>query len=107
MQSEEYLENEKIQKLIFKFSILCIQKVSSIFLQFISSQLKAAILSVIRDVICFVPLAIYLPFGMGIMGVLWAAPISDGIIICTIILLILEFRNMKKNLEAKNTNSIM
>jgi putative MATE family efflux protein len=75
----------------------CVQKVASIFLQSISSPLKATILSLIRDVICFVPFTIFLPMGMGILGVLWAAPFSDAIsLICTIVLLLLEFRKMKK-----------
>ena len=75
----------------------CLQKVCSIFLQSISSPLKATILSLIRDVICFVPFTVCLPISMGILGVLWAAPISDAIsIVCTFVLFFFEFRKMKK-----------
>jgi putative MATE family efflux protein len=87
----------------------CVQKVSSIFLQSISSPIKATALSLIRDIIAFVPLTICLPIGMGIEGVLWAAPISDAIsIVFTIILLTLEFRkinNKEKQLESNKVES--
>ena len=48
-----------------------------------------------RDVIVFVPLTIMLPIGLGIEGVLWAAPISDAIaIVFTFILVFLELRKL-------------
>lgn len=73
----------------------CVQKVSSIFLQSISSPLKATLLSLSRDVICFVPLTLLLPLGLGIEGVLWAAPISDGIsFVLTVILIFFEMKKM-------------
>ncbi len=75
----------------------CIQKVSSIFLQSISSPLKATLLSLTRDVICFVPLTLLLPMGLGIEGVLWAAPISDTIsFVLTVILIAVELRKMNQ-----------
>ena len=37
----------------------------------------AVIASLVRDILCFVPLVCLLPLAMGIDGVLWAAPISD------------------------------
>lgn len=84
--------------------ITCVQKVSSIFLQSISSPVKSTLLSLIRDVICFVPLTIALPYGMGILGILWAAPISDAIsLIFTILFLVQELNKMKKNEAEANT----
>ena len=84
----------------------CIQKVSSIFLQSISSPVKATILSLIRDVIVFVPLTILLPIGLGIEGVLWAAPISDAIaLVFTCILVFLELRKLEKNNSFANKYS--
>lgn len=83
----------------------CLQKVSSIFLQSISSPIKATTLSLIRDVICFVPLTICLPMALGIDGILWAAPFSDSIsIIVTAILIYLEFKKMNKQEKALVTN---
>lgn len=72
-----------------------IQKVTSIFLQAISSPFKATVLSLLRDVICFVPLTICLPMAFGILGILYAAPVSDIIsFLVTVLFIILEFRKM-------------
>ncbi len=82
-----------------------IQKATSIFLQAISSPVKAATLSLIRDVISFVPLTILLPMACGIDGILYAAPISDSIaFLFTILFLVLEFRKMKAE-EKKSANA--
>lgn len=97
---ETYFEfGEKTVRIYLMFIIFtCIQKVSSIFLQSISSPVKATVLSLVRDVITFVPLTICLPMGMGIEGVLWAAPISDTIaLVITFILVFLEFKKLDKN----------
>ena len=77
-------------------TLTIIEKVSSIFLQSISSPIKAAILSMLRDVIFFVPLTICLPMGLGIIGILWSAPISDCLsLIFTIIFMVIELKKMK------------
>ena len=97
---ETYFEfGEKTVRIYLMLIIFtCIQKVSSIFLQSISSPVKATVLSLVRDVITFVPLTICLPMGMGIEGVLWAAPISDTIaLVITFILVFLEFKKLDKN----------
>lgn len=97
---ETYFEfGEKTVRIYLMLIVFtCIQKVSSIFLQSISSPVKATVLSLIRDVIIFVPLTILLPIGLGIEGVLWAAPVSDTIaIIFTFILVFLEFKKLEKN----------
>lgn len=62
----------------------CIIKVISIFFQAVGEPLKAAIVSLSRDIILFVPLVLILPNVMhNINGILWAAPVADvfGIII--------------------------
>lgn len=97
---ETYFEfGEKTVRIYLMLIVFtCIQKVSSIFLQSISSPVKATVLSLIRDVIIFVPLTILLPIGLGIEGVLWAAPVSDTIaIVFTFILVFLEFKKLEKN----------
>ncbi|MDE6401671.1 MAG: MATE family efflux transporter [Clostridiales bacterium] len=64
----------------------CTVKMTSIFFQAAGKPVRALAASVVRDVACFIPLAIVLPIYMGVDGVLWAAPIADGIamIIATI-----------------------
>jgi len=97
---ETYFEfGEKTVRIYLMLIVFtCIQKVTSIFLQSISSPVKATVLSLIRDVIIFVPLTILLPIGLGIEGVLWAAPVSDTIaIVFTFILVFLEFKKLEKN----------
>lgn len=74
-----------------------ITKTSSIFLQSIGYALQATLLSLIRDVVSFVPFTVLLPLAMGLDGVLWAAPLADicGIIFAVLFLL-LAFKKMKK-----------
>lgn len=56
----------------------CIIKIISIFFQAVGEPLKAAIVSLSRDIVFFVPLVIILPNVMhSINGVLWAAPAAD------------------------------
>ena len=101
---ETYFEfGEKTVRIYLMLIVFtCIQKVSSIFLQSISSPVKATVLSLVRDVIVFVPSTIFLPIGLGIEGVLWAAPISDSIaIVFTFILVFLELRKLEKNNQVK------
>lgn len=75
-------------------------KLSSIFFQAVGQTVKATIISLIRDVICFIPLVICLPLALGIDGVLYAAPISDAAgILITFILTILFFKGLN---EEKN-----
>ncbi len=75
------LYNEFAVKLfrIFLMGIIftLIVKMSSIFFQAAGKPVFAVIASLVRDILCFVPLVCLLPLGMGIEGVLWAAPISD------------------------------
>ena len=96
---ELYLEfGEKgirIYLLLIIFTLL--QKITSIFLQSIGSPVKSTILSLIRDVITFVPFTICLPLAMGLDGVLWAAPCADIFgILFSVLFIILEFKKMNK-----------
>lgn len=104
---ENYFEFGELTVRIYLMLILitCIQKVSSILLQSISCPIRATLLSLIRDVICFVPLTICLPMSMGLLGVLYAAPISDAIsLVFTIIFIAMELVKMKKS-ESLNNNT--
>ncbi len=59
----------------------CSVKMTSLFFQAAGKPVRAVVASVLRDVLFFIPLAVTLPLSMGIDGVLWAAPIADGIAI--------------------------
>ena len=54
----------------------CLQKACAMFLQSIGHAKAAVPLSVLRDILLIV-LAIAMPTRMGIMGILWSAPVAD------------------------------
>jgi Na+-driven multidrug efflux pump len=82
----------------------CTIKMSSVFFQAVGQPSKAAIISLARDIILFIPLVIILPVYMGINGALWAAPLADvaGIII-TFAFIHVFFISLNK--EVTQTNS--
>ncbi|NBI62583.1 MATE family efflux transporter [Clostridiales bacterium] len=57
----------------------CIIKMTSIFFQAVGKPAQAVISSMIRDIVCFIPLILILPMFLGIEGILFAAPIADFI----------------------------
>lgn len=82
----------------------CFVKMTSIFFQSIGQPLKAIIISLVRDLVCFVPLVIILPNFFGIKGILYAAPIADIIgLLITVPILISFFKslNNEKVMETK------
>lgn len=56
----------------------CLQKACAMFLQSIGHAKAAVPLSVLRDLLLII-LAITMPMKMGIMGILWSAPVADFI----------------------------
>ena len=52
-------------------------KAISIFFQAVGEPKKATASSLIRDIVCFVPLCLILPNFFGIDGILYAAPVAD------------------------------
>lgn len=80
-------------------------KIIAIFFQAVGEPLKATIISLIRDLICFVPIVLIIPNKLGIMGVLWSAPIADilGLLVATT-LIIVFFKNINKLGEKQENN---
>lgn len=86
----------------------CIIKMTSIFFQAVGKPIKAVIASLTRDIVCFVPLAILLPYlfeskkaGNGINGILFAAPAADfTAMIVAAALTIPFFKSLEKNTSA-------
>ena len=59
-------------------SISCLIKMNSIFFQAAGKPIRAVVASMIRDVVCFVPLIVLLPlFIPDVETILYVAPISD------------------------------
>lgn len=82
----------------------CFIKMSSIFFQAVGEPVKATAASLIRDLACFVPLAILLPRYLGIQGVLLAAPAADLIAMVAAVLLTRRFfRGLREQEASQDT----
>jgi len=101
--NELYMEFARLTFRIFLLLVTftCLIKVISIFFQAVGEPLKSAVVSLSRDIVCFVPLVIVLPALLGVEGVLWAAPAADlvGIVISGV-LIVRYFRHLSR--DAKN-----
>lgn len=79
-------------------AITCLVKMTAVFFQSIGKSIHAVVASLIRDIICFTPLALILPWilerenpGAGINGILFAAPVSDLVAVVVILGLTVPF----------------
>ncbi|MBQ8684918.1 MAG: cytidylate kinase family protein [Clostridia bacterium] len=81
----------------------CIIKMTSIFFQAIGKPIRAVIASMIRDIVCFIPLIIVLPIFFDIEGVLFAAPIADLLAMIVAVALTVTFM---KTLTNASTESV-
>ncbi len=85
-------------------TITCLVKMTAVFFQSIGKSVHAVVASLIRDIVCFTPLAIIMPgileaktTGLGIDGILFAAPIADFVALIVIVGLTLSFfRSLNK-----------
>lgn len=95
---ERYWEfGRKLFRIFLMFvTFTCVIKMSSIFFQALGKPVFAIIASLVRDIVCFVPLVCTLPLAMGIEGALWAAPIADAVaIVVTAVLTVICFKSLK------------
>lgn len=92
-------------------TITGLTKMTTVFFQSIGKSVQAVVTSLIRDIVCFTPLAIFLSAGMernqpgtGINGILLAAPLADAVAAVVILWLSISFfRNLGKEKTAKET----
>lgn len=89
--------------------ITCIIKMSAVFFQSIGKSGQAMISSIIRDMVCFVIFTIGLSYyfesqqaGQGIYGILVAAPLSDLVAGCVVLVLTIRFF---KSLDVEKTEN--
>ena len=108
---EDYWEFGVMTMRIFMslICISCIIKVNSIFFQAVGKPIQAAITSMIRDILCFVPFIIILPLiSQSVEAILWAAPISDFIaMIVTAILSVSFIKSLHKTEEVEEVNAVI
>lgn len=89
---------EKLFRIFLMFiTFTCYIKVSSIFFQAAGKPVSAVASSLIRDIVCFIPLALSLPLAFGIDGVLYAAPAADAIAaIVAVVFTVVFFRSLSR-----------
>lgn len=86
----------------------CTIKMTSIFFQAVGKPAQAVISSMIRDIICFIPLILILPSFHGIEGILFAAPIADFIaMIVAVTLTVLFMKSLKEGTSAEYNKTIL
>ena len=96
-------------------TITCLVKMTAVFFQSIGKSVHAVVASLVRDIVCFTPLALILPSilenaeaGYGINGILYAAPISDLVTIVVILVLTIPFfRNLNKETVAEEKEELV
>ena len=85
----------RIYLLLILFTL--VQKSAAIFLQSLGSAVRATLLSLIRDVIAFVPFTVLLPLRLGLDGILWAAPAAGLVgLLFSILFIRQELSSMKQ-----------
>ncbi len=86
----------------------CTIKMTSIFFQAVGKPIRAVIASMIRDIICFIPLIITLPIFFGIEGILFAAPSADLIaMIVAAALTVIFMKTLKSDVPSGNNESVL
>ncbi|MGN0796018.1 MAG: cytidylate kinase family protein [Christensenellales bacterium] len=107
---EDYWEfGEKTFRIFLALvTFTCIIKMSSIFFQAVGKPIRAVIASMIRDIVCFIPLIIVFPIFWGIDGILIAAPTADLIaMIVAVILTVTFMETLKKPAVDSDENVIL
>lgn len=96
-------------------TITCLVKMTAVFFQSIGKSVRAVVASLIRDIVCFTPVAILLPHfleksktGTGINGILFAAPIADLVASMVILgLTISFFRLLDKEIVVQEADDLV
>ena len=86
----------------------CTVKMTSIFFQAVGKPIHAVAASMIRDIICFIPLIIILPAFFEIEGILYAAPSADLIaMIVAAILTVTFMKTLKAKPSEESTDTVL
>jgi len=85
----------------------CIIKMTSIFFQAVGKPVHAVVASMIRDIVCFIPLIIIYPavFG-GVEAILYAAPSADFLAMIVATALIITFMKTLKVDHTENSETV-
>ena len=97
--TEEYFQfgTSYFRTFLFFTWLNFLQPISATFFSSIGKAYKGTFLSLTRQILFLLPLIVVLPHFFGIMGVLYAGPIADGLAaVVTVVMAWVEFRQMKK-----------
>ncbi len=109
-QSDLYNEFAVMTFRIFLMLVMvtCFIKMVSIFFQAVGQPVKSALVSLVRDIVFFVPLVLVLPNFLEIKGILYAAPIADFLgLIVSILTLIIFFNHMGKEVYEEKVTTVI
>ncbi len=84
----------------------CFIKMSSIFFQAVGRPVSAAISSLLRDIVFFIPLALILPRFFDLEGVLYASPIADFLAMTVAVALTVNFFKHLNKMEKESSKTI-
>ena len=107
--SDEYFAfGEKFFRIfLFFVPLVSLQPVASTFFTSIGKPLKGIILSLSRQILLFLPLAVVLPMFFGIEGIMYAGPCGDLISsMIAIAMVAAEFALMKKQEQALTAKNV-
>lgn len=82
----------------------CTIKMTSIFFQAAGKPAQAVISSMVRDIVCFIPLILILPGFFGIEGILFAAPAADFIAMIVAAALTVSFMRSLKSSQPQESS---
>ncbi|MGN0822657.1 MAG: hypothetical protein ACI4NG_02695 [Candidatus Gallimonas sp.] len=96
------MDSDIIRIFLSLVAFTCTVKTSSIFFQAVAQPAFAVATSLIRDIVCFIPLVCILPVFYGVDGILFAAPASDLIAVTVAaVLTAVFFRKLNQQANAK------
>lgn len=96
---ENYMEFACLAFRTYLLLCICngIQIPSGIFFQAIGKSIKSALLSLSRQILFLIPALVMLGSAFGLIGVLYAGPVADGLaFVVATILLVLEVKHLKQ-----------
>ncbi len=89
--------------------LTCIQKSVSVFLQSLGKPVMAMGLSLLREFVLSVPLAIVLPMFFGVEGALFSAPVADVVTMVAVIIMariVIRELNSKSAVDESETSEV-
>ncbi|MBQ8178113.1 MAG: cytidylate kinase family protein [Clostridia bacterium] len=107
---DDYWEfGEKTFRIFLMFVIFtCFIKMTSIFFQAVGKPICAVVASMIRDIVCFIPLIIVLPMFFGIEGILFASPSADFVaMLVALVLTIVFMRSLKPIIKKEQEQKVI